>query len=289
MKLEPMKFQVGVKQKVKLKDWPTHAPLVYETDQDYKNLLADRIKALSDEQGKLYASSKFSVLLIFQAMDAAGKDGAIKHVLSGINPQGCRVYSFKQPSSEELKHDFLWRTTKVLPERGQIGIFNRSYYEEVLVARVHPSILQNEGFSPKLGNDDDFWAERYRSINALERHLARNGTVILKFYLNLSKQEQKRRFLSRIDDPSKNWKFSTADLEERGYWKDYMKAYEECLSATSTKEAPWFVIPADDKENARLLVSGVLLKTLEGLKLAYPETSPEQRAELLAVREKLTD
>jgi PPK2 family polyphosphate:nucleotide phosphotransferase len=289
MKLEPMKFQVSAKQKVKLKDWPTLAPSVYDGDKDYKRLLAERIQALNDQQGKLYASSKFAVLLIFQAMDAAGKDGAIKHVLSGINPQGCQVFSFKQPSAEELKHDFLWRTTKVLPQRGQLGIFNRSYYEEVLVARVHPSILQGQGLSPKLGEDDAFWAERYRSINSLERHLAHNGTVILKFYLHLSKEEQKRRFLSRIDDPSKNWKFSTADLEERGYWKDYMKAYEQCLSATSTKEAPWFVIPADDKENARLLVSGVLLKTLEGLKLAYPETSPEQRTELLAVRDKLTD
>ena len=289
MKLEPMKFQVSAKQKVKLKDWPTLAPSVYDGDKDYKRLLAERIQALNDQQGKLYASSKFAVLLIFQAMDAAGKDGAIKHVLSGINPQGCQVFSFKQPSAEELKHDFLWRTTKVLPQRGQLGIFNRSYYEEVLVARVHPSILQGQGLSPKLGEDDAFWAERYRSINSLERHLAHNGTVILKFYLHLSKEEQKRRFLSRIDDPSKNWKFSTADLEERGYWKDYMKAYEQCLSATSTKKAPWFVIPADDKENARLLVSGVLLKTLEGLKLAYPETSPEQRTELLAVRDKLTD
>jgi PPK2 family polyphosphate:nucleotide phosphotransferase len=282
-----MKFQVAAKQKVKLKDWPTRAPSIYADDKDYKKLLADRVKVLSDQQEKLYASGQHAVLLIFQAMDAAGKDGAIKHVMSGINPQGCKVYSFKQPSAEELKHDFLWRTTKVLPERGQIGIFNRSYYEEVLIARVHPSILDGEGLSQALAASDEFWAERYRSINSLERHLAHNGTVILKFFLHLSKQEQKRRFLARIDDPGKNWKFSSADLKERGYWKDYMKAYEECLSATSTKDAPWFVIPADDKENARLLVSGVLQKTLEGLKLSYPSTSPEQRQELLAVRDQL--
>jgi PPK2 family polyphosphate:nucleotide phosphotransferase len=283
------KFQVKPNSKVKLKSWPTLTDPVYKNAKDYKQLLQERVTRLSAQQSLLYASNQHAVLLIFQAMDAAGKDGAIKHVMSGINPQGCSVHSFKAPSANELSHDFLWRTTCALPPRGTIGIFNRSYYEEVLVAKVHPSILKNEGITGDVGADQAFWDERYRSINNLERHLAHNGTVIMKFYLNMSKQEQARRFLARIDDADKNWKFSDADLKERGFWPDYMKAYEECLSATSTKEAPWYVVPADDKENARLIVSGIVMKTLEALKMEYPRVSPEQRQELLAIRDKLVE
>jgi len=226
--------------------------------------------------------------LIFQAMDAAGKDGVIKHVLSGINPQGCEVFSFKQPSAEELAHDFLWRTTCRLPERGRIGIFNRSYYEEVLIVRVHPEMLRAR-LPEELINRNNFWDERYRSILDLEKHLHRNGTHVIKFFLHLSKEEQRRRFLARIDDPEKNWKFSQADLEERKFWKDYMKAYEDCLSATSTGHAPWYVVPADDKENARLIVSQIILDALKSLKLSYPKTSKAHRRELQAIRKSLAE
>jgi PPK2 family polyphosphate:nucleotide phosphotransferase len=219
-------------------------------------------------------------------MDAAGKDGAIKHVMSGVNPQGCQVFSFKHPTPAELQHDFLWRTTRDLPERGQIGIFNRSYYEEVLIARVHPEILRSEGL-PDARDEKSVWRERYRSIVNLETHLTLNGTRIVKFYLHLSKEEQRKRFLDRIDDPDKNWKFSAADITERKFWKQYMKAYEECLEATSTRDAPWYVVPADDKENARLIVSRIVLDTLEGLKMAYPRTSAAHRRELLAIRKRL--
>jgi PPK2 family polyphosphate:nucleotide phosphotransferase len=226
------------------------------------------------------------VLLIFQAMDAAGKDGVIKHVMSGVNPQGCQVYSFKHPSSSELQHDFLWRTTRDLPERGRIGIFNRSYYEEVLIVQVHPEILHSEGL-PVAASDDTVWQQRYRSIVGLEDHLCRNGTRVLKFFLHLSKEEQRQRFLARIDEPEKNWKFSAADVEERNFWKHYMKAYEECLSATSTSESPWYVVPADDKENARLIVSHIVLDTLDELKMSYPETTEARRRELLTIRKGL--
>jgi PPK2 family polyphosphate:nucleotide phosphotransferase len=227
------------------------------------------------------------VLLIFQAMDAAGKDGAIRHVMSGVNPQGCQVFSFKHPSATELQHDFLWRTTRNLPERGRIGIFNRSYYEEVLIVRVHPQLLRAEGLPDRPHEDKRLWHDRYRSIVGLERHLHDNGTRIVKFYLHLSKEEQRKRFLQRIDDPEKNWKFSLADVEERKFWKQYMEAYEQCLGATSTKDAPWYVVPADDKPNARLIVSRIVLDTIEGLKLAYPKTSAKHRQELLAIRERL--
>jgi PPK2 family polyphosphate:nucleotide phosphotransferase len=283
------KFQVKENSKVKLKSWPTLTEPVYKGDKDYKQLLADRVKRLSDQQSLLYASNQHAVLLIFQAMDAAGKDGAIKHVMSGVNPQGCSVHSFKAPSAEELRHDFLWRPTRALPPRGTIGIFNRSYYEEVLVAKVHPSILVNEGMTADVSDDKAFWNERYRSINSLERHLSHNGTVIMKFFLHMSKKEQAKRFLARIDAPEKNWKFSDADVTERGFWPQYMKAYEECLSATSSKEAPWYVVPADDKENARLIVSGIVTKTLEGLKMEYPRVSDEQHQKLLAIRAKLAE
>jgi PPK2 family polyphosphate:nucleotide phosphotransferase len=221
-------------------------------------------------------------------MDAAGKDGAIRHVMSGVNPQGCQVFGFKSPSATELEHDFLWRTTRDLPERGRIGIFNRSYYEEVLVVRVHRDILRGEGFPDAPDHDKKLWHDRYRSIVDLERHLYVNGTRIIKFFLHLSKKEQRKRFLARIDEPEKNWKFSLADIKERGYWKHYMRAYEKCLSATSTREAPWYVVPADDKENARLIVSRVVLDTFEALKMTYPKASAKRRRELLSIRKLLT-
>jgi PPK2 family polyphosphate:nucleotide phosphotransferase len=220
-------------------------------------------------------------------MDAAGKDGAIKHVMSGVNPQGCQVFSFKHPSPTELQHDFLWRTTRDLPERGRIGIFNRSYYEEVLIARVHPEILHNEGLPDALLDEKTVWHDRYRSIQDLELHLCGNGTRIVKFYLHISKEEQRKRFLQRIDDPEKNWKFSVADVEERKYWKQYMKAYEECFNATSTQRAPWYIVPADDKENARLIVSRVVLETLEELEMTYPKANAERRKELQSIRAEL--
>jgi len=221
-------------------------------------------------------------------MDAAGKDGSIRHVMSGVNPQGCEVFSFKQPSAEELEHDFLWRSTCRLPERGRIGIFNRSYYEEVLVVRVHPEILRNQGLPEELRDEKAIWKERYRSIADLEDHLHRNGTRIVKIFLHLSKNEQRKRFLERIDEPDKNWKFSLADIHERKYWKQYRKAYEDCLHATSTHHAPWYVVPADDKENARLIVSRIVLDALEGLKMAYPKTTAKRSRELQTIRKQLS-
>jgi PPK2 family polyphosphate:nucleotide phosphotransferase len=253
----------------------------------YRKLLEEHVEGLSSLQQLHYASNRYALLLIFQAMDAAGKDGAIRHVMSGINPQGCEVFSFKQPSSEELEHDFLWRTTRRLPERGRIGIFNRSYYEEVLVVRVHPEILRAQGLPADLLDGKTIWKERYRSIVDLEEHLHRNGTRIVKFFLHLSKNEQRKRFLERIDAPDKNWKFSLSDIHERKYWKHYMKVYEACLNATSTDHAPWFVVPADDKENARLIVSQIILDTLESLKMSYPKASKARRKELQAIRKSL--
>jgi PPK2 family polyphosphate:nucleotide phosphotransferase len=250
-------------------------------------LLADHVEQLSSLQELLYASDRYAVLLIFQAMDTAGKDGAIKHVMSGVNPQGCQVFSFKHPSPAELQHDFLWRTTRDLPERGRIGIFNRSYYEEVLIVRVHREILRSEGLPDAPHHDKKVWHDRYRSIVDLERHLHVNGTRIIKFYLHLSKEEQRKRFLQRIDEPQKSWKFSLADIEERKFWKQYMKAYEECLSSTSTKDAPWHVVPADDKPNARLIVSQIILDTLEGLEMTYPKETPKRRHELQSIRKRL--
>jgi len=254
MKINSKDFRVRPGAKVKLKDWPTKVKPFFKSKKRYDKLLEEDAEKLSALQQLHYASHRRALLLIFQGMDAAGKDGAIRHVLSGVNPQGCEVFSFKQPSAEELEHDFLWRTTRRLPERGRIGIFNRSYYEEVLVVRVHPEILCSQMLPKELRDEKTIWKERFRSITDLEQHLHRNGTRVIKFFLHLSKDEQRRRFLERINEPEKNWKFSLADIHERGYWKHYVKAYEDCLTATSTGEAPWYVVPADDKENARLIV-----------------------------------
>jgi PPK2 family polyphosphate:nucleotide phosphotransferase len=280
-------FRVREGANVDLGKWPTRIAPVYASNDEYQDLLHKHVKALSAQQELLYASDRYALLLIFQAMDAAGKDGAIQHVMSGINPQGCQVFSFKHPSAAELKHDFLWRTTRDLPERGRIGIFNRSYYEEVLIARVHPEILRGEGLPDALLDDKSIWRDRYRSIVGLERHLDRNGTRIIKFFLHLSKEEQRKRFIDRIDQPEKNWKFSLADIEERKFWKQYMRAYEKALSATSTKSAPWYVVPADDKLNTRLIVSRIVLDTIESLELHYPKTTAARRRELLSLRKKL--
>ena len=288
MKINPKDFRVKEGHEVDLRTWPTIVNPVYKSKKAYQKILADHVEQLSAQQQLLYASNRHAILIIFQAMDAAGKDGAIRHVMSGVNPQGCQVFSFKHPSATELEHDFLWRTTRDLPERGRIGIFNRSYYEEVLIARVHPEILRNEGLPDASLDDDTVWKDRYRSIVDLERHLSRNGTHIIKFFLHLSKDEQRKRFLARIDQQDKNWKFSTADIEERKFWKHYRKAYEECLGATSTSDAPWYVVPADDKDNTRIIVSRIILDTLEGLKMAYPRTSAKRRSELLDIRRKLT-
>jgi PPK2 family polyphosphate:nucleotide phosphotransferase len=287
MKIDSKDFRVREGDEVSLRKWPTTVAPVYRSKAHYKELLEEHVAKLSALQELLYASNKHAVLLVFQAMDAAGKDGAIRHVMSGVNPQGCQVFSYKHPSPTELQHDFLWRTTRDLPERGKIGIFNRSYYEEVLIVRVHPKILRGEGLPDPPHDEKVIWHGRYRSIVDLERHLSDNGTRIIKFYLHLSKKEQKKRFLERIDQPEKNWKFSVADIEERKFWKDYMRAYEECIRATSTKEAPWYVVPADDKENARLIVSQIVLDTLEALKMTYPKTSDERRQELQAIRKRL--
>jgi PPK2 family polyphosphate:nucleotide phosphotransferase len=287
MHIKSKDFRVAEGEKVDLTRWPTAVDSIYRTTEHYQDLLSEHVKDLSAQQELLYASDRFSVLLIFQAMDAAGKDGAIKHVMSGVNPQGCQVFSFKHPSPTELKHDFLWRTTRDLPERGRIGIFNRSYYEEVLIARVHPEILRSEGLPDPLLDEKTIWLDRYRSILDLERHLYRNGTRIIKLFLHLSKEEQRKRFIERIDNPQKNWKFSLADVEERKFWDRYVKAYEQCLSATSTKHAPWYVVPADDKLNARLIVSRILLDTVDKLKLNYPKTTATRRRELMSLRKKL--
>jgi PPK2 family polyphosphate:nucleotide phosphotransferase len=287
MKINSKDFRVRQGDDINLRKWPTNVKPVYKSKEHYQELLAEHVVRLSSLQQLLYASNRYAVLLIFQAMDAAGKDGSIKHVMSGVNPQGCQVFSYKHPSPAELQHDFLWRTTRDLPERGRIGIFNRSYYEEVLIARVHPEILRSEGLPRSPLDEKTVWHDRYRSIVDLERHLHGNGTRIIKFYLHLSKEEQRKRFLQRIDEPGKNWKFSLADVEEREFWKEYMKAYEACLNSTSTRHAPWYAVPADDKENARLIVSQIVLDTLEGLKMIYPKTSAKRRQELVAIRKRL--
>ena len=285
MKIHTKGFRVVQGNEVDLKKWPTKVDPVYKSKEQYEELLKTHVAQLSSQQQLLYASNRHAILLIFQAMDAAGKDGAIRHVMSGVNPQGCQVFSYKHPSAAELEHDFLWRTTRDLPERGKIGIFNRSYYEEVLIVRVHPEIFRSEGLPDAL--HQRVWGDRYRSITDLEKHLHANGTRIVKFFLHLSKEEQRKRFLARIDEPEKNWKFSLADIEERKFWKHYRAAYEECLSATSTVASPWYVVPADDKENARLIVSQIVVDTLEGLKMTYPRTTSKRREELLAIRKHL--
>jgi PPK2 family polyphosphate:nucleotide phosphotransferase len=288
MKMNSKDFRVPSGKKIKLSEWPTLVKPYLPSKDEYQKLLEKHREELSRLQRLHYASGRYALLLIFQGMDTAGKDGAIAHVMSGVDPAGCEVYSFKQPSQEELKHDFLWRTNTRLPERGRIGIFNRSYYEDVLVVRVHPELLKNQGLAPELLNEKNIWDERYRSIVDLERHLHRNGTRVVKIFLHLSKEEQRKRFLERIDDPRKNWKLSPADIKERQYWKDYQKAYEHCLAGTSTRDAPWYVVPADDKLNARLIISRIVLDALEGLKLKPPRVDPKERAELLKIREQLT-
>jgi PPK2 family polyphosphate:nucleotide phosphotransferase len=287
MKINSNDFRVREGDEVDLRKWPTIVEPVYKSKEQYQELLRGHVAQLSSQQQLLYASDRHAVLLIFQAMDAAGKDGAIGHVMSGVNPQGCQVFSFKHPSPAELQHDFLWRTTRDLPERGRIGIFNRSYYEEVLIARVHPEILRSEGIPDAPRDDKVIWHQRYRSIVNLERHLHENGTRIVKFYLHISKEEQRRRLLARIDEPEKNWKVSLTDIEERKFWRQYMTAYERCLGATSTSDAPWYAVPADDKENARLIVSQIILDTFEGLKMKYPKSSAKRRRELQLIRKRL--
>ena len=287
MKIPTKSFRVRAGAKIRLRRLPTKVKAFYRSDEDYKTILAGHIHDLTARQSLLYAHNRYSLLLIFQAMDAAGKDGAIKHVMSGVNPQGCQVFSFKHPSAEELEHDFLWRTTRNLPERGRIGIFNRSYYEEVLVVKVHPEILKSQALPEELTRDKKFWEQRYRSINHLEKHLYRNGTRILKFFLHVSKDEQRRRFLKRIEDPARNWKFSRFDLAERGFWKEYQDAYEDCLSVTSTEHAPWFVVPADDKLNARIIISEIVLDAMKSLKMTYPAPDPQRLKELQAMKKLL--
>ena len=288
MSLDVEQFRVREGSHVDLKKRPTRVPPFYESKEDYRGLLAEHKDKLSERQTLLYAHDRYSLLLIFQAMDAAGKDGVIKHVMSGINPQGCQVFSFKHPSATELDHDFLWRTTACLPERGRIGIFNRSYYEEVLIVRVHPEILRAQRLPDEAVKDQGIWRRRYESIVDLERHLHRNGTRIVKFFLHVSKEEQRKRFLDRIEDPNKNWKFSSGDVAERALWKDYMRAYQDCLAATSTDRAPWYVVPADDKQNARLIVSQVVLDTMKSLKMRFPPPDAARIRELQRMRRELS-
>jgi PPK2 family polyphosphate:nucleotide phosphotransferase len=287
MKNVAERFRVRPGERLRLKRRPTRVKPYYDSKADYEARLARQVEQMAGLQNLLYADDRYALLLVFQAMDAAGKDSCIKHVMSGVNPQGCQVYSFKHPSAEELDHDFLWRTMRALPERGRIGIFNRSYYEEVLVVRVHPEILRAQKVPHELVDEHDIWEERYRSIAQMEAHLHRNGTRIVKFFLHVSKDEQRKRFLARIDEPEKNWKFSAKDVEERKYWKDYLRAYEDCLAATSSKRAPWYVVPADDKANARLIVSRIVVETLKDLDLSYPRLEPARRRELASLRRQL--
>jgi PPK2 family polyphosphate:nucleotide phosphotransferase len=287
MAIDVSRFRVPEGRRVDLKKWPTRVKPFYDSREHYQLLLADHKDQLARRQNLLYAHDRYALLLVFQAMDAAGKDSIIKHVMSGINPQGCQVFSFKHPSATELDHDFLWRTTTCLPERGRIGIFNRSYYEEVLIVRVHPEILRANRLPDEAFADRNIWKRRYQSIVEHEHHLHRNGTRIVKFFLHVSKGEQRKRFLARIDDPKKNWKFSASDIAERALWKDYMRAYEECLSATSTDHAPWYAVPADDKPNARLIVSGVVLETMKSLKMRFPAPGPDRIKELQRIRKTL--
>jgi len=273
--------------KVDLKDYPTDYSGGFK---DKKQAVADlekNIERLAELQDILYAQNVHSLLIIFQAMDAAGKDGAIKHVMSGLNPQGCHVVSFKAPSAEEVDHDYLWRCQKNLPERGRIGIFNRSHYEEVLVVRVHSGILQLQQLPDKIKNDKFIWKKRYEQIRDWEDHLAENGTHVLKFFLNVSKEEQKKRFLERIDVPDKNWKFSAGDAKERAFWYDYMNAYEDAIEATSTERSPWYIVPADKKWFTRLAISEIIVRKMESLDLRYPEVSKERKAELLVAKQML--
>ena len=283
-KIHPKPFRVQPGTNLRLDQVATIAAPFYRSEKHYQKLLAAQRAELDGHQELLYATGQQSVLMIFQAMDAAGKDGVIRHVMSGINPQGCQVFSFQHPSDGELKHDFLWRYVSCLPERGRIGIFNRSYYEEVLIVRVHPQILHSEGVP---GTSDRVWEQRYQSISALEQHLNRNGTRILKFFLHLSQEEQRKRLLERFENPAKNWKLNRADLAERTFWPAYQRAYEACISATSTEEAPWYVVPADDKENARLIISQIILDLFKDLDLRLPSANKARQKELQSMRDAL--
>ena len=287
MKIDPRDFRISHGQKLRLRRWPTRLKARYKSAKHYQELLAADAEKLDALQRLLYASDAQAVLLVFQGMDAAGKDGAISHVLHGVNPQGCDVHSFKVPSAEELQHDFLWRAACRLPARGRIGVFNRSHYEEVTIVRVHPELLGAEGVAVKRGGRKRFWQERFRSIVDWEKHLHRNGTRVIKFFLHLSKAEQRRRFLARIDEPDKNWKFSRADAAERKFWSQYQAAYEDCLPATSTKSAPWHVVPADDKYTARLIIARIVIAALQSLDLGYPKVTRSRRSELRAIGRQL--
>ncbi len=281
-------YRVAEDSKINLKKWPTKVKSICKSKEDSQKFLEEQVGRLSGLQRMLAADSRYALLVIFQGMDAAGKDGAIKHVLTGINPQGCKVSNFKVPGPDELNHDFLWRANLRLPERGRIGIFNRSHYEDVLVAKVHKEVLDKQNLPDEcLGKK--LWEGRYRSIIDWENHLSRNGIKVVKIYLHMSKEEQRKRFLERIDNPDKNWKFSRADIEERQYWDDYMAALEDCLSNTSTKEAPWYIVPADDKENARLIISGIILEAMGKMKLCYPKTDMKRREELRNIRKSLEE
>jgi len=280
-------YRVEDGKKFRLKDFDPGDTGKIRSKAHARKLLEQGIASMAELQDKLYAQDRWALLLIFQGMDAAGKDGLVKHVMSGVNPQGCQVYSFKQPSSEELNHDYLWRTMQRVPQRGQIGIFNRSYYEEALVVRVHPEVFKNERIPQSLVTKN-IWEDRFEDINAWERYLSRNGIVIRKFFLNLSRNEQKRRFLARLDEPEKNWKFSAADVHERQYWPDYMHAYEDMIARTATKHAPWYVVPADNKWFTRVAVAAAIVDTLEDLKLTYPKVDAAERKRLQAAKAALT-
>jgi PPK2 family polyphosphate:nucleotide phosphotransferase len=287
MKINADRFRVAPGSRVDLSNWPTLAAPVYESDDHYAQLLKEYVGTIGAQQRLLVSSERFAVLIIFEAMDAGGKDSAIDHVMTGMNPQGCRVTSFKVPSAQELKHDFLWRAVRELPERGCIGIFNRSYYEDVLVVRVHPEKLLHGGLSKPRPDGNKIWHQRYRSIVGLEKHLHANATRVIKIFLHISKEEQRKRLIDRIDTPEKNWKIHPEDVEERRFWADYMKVYGKCLTATNKRRAPWFVVPADDKRNARLIVSKILLDAFRELDLTLPEPTPERRRELASMRAKL--
>jgi PPK2 family polyphosphate:nucleotide phosphotransferase len=287
MKIKTRDFRVKPDSDVDLAEWPTAVAPFYDSKAGYEARLVEHVNALRKLQPKLYADNKRALLIIFQAMDAAGKDGAIKHIMSGVNPQGVTVTSFRHPGPDVLAHDFLWNAARKLPERGRIGIFNRSYYEEVLIVRVHPELLAAESLPDDTLKDHSLWDGRFRSIRGLERHLDANGTRILKFFLHLSNEEQRKRFLARLDEPEKNWKFNDADVRERNYWDAYMKAYEDCLAHTSTRHAPWFVIPADDKPNARLIISHIIIDALGDMAVDYPKVDAKRRQELRAFRRML--
>jgi PPK2 family polyphosphate:nucleotide phosphotransferase len=285
--LDVKRFRAKPGRRLDLDAWPTKVESFYKSKDDYRGLLDAHVARLRERQTLLYAHDRYALLLIFQAMDAAGKDGMIKHVMSGVNPQGCQVYSFKHPSAEDLDHDFLWRTTRSLPERGRIGIFNRSYYEEVLIVRVRKEILRAQRLPEEAFDDGGIWKGRYRSIVEFEDHLFRNGTRVLKFFLHVSKEEQRQRFLARLDDADKRWKFSAMDVRERERWDDYMRAYADCIAATTTARAPWYIVPADDKPNARLIVSQAIAGALDALDMRFPELDADEQRELRAMRRQL--